>query len=254
MIRSALAERLDGWQVLALRPARDCAALRRALQTRGARLHCLAPWRIQLLADQRASLQHALRLPLWLVTSPNAVRGAAALCPLRDFAGLALAVGPGTALALRRAGVARVSHPPGRHDSEGLLAMPELAAVDSLALLSGEGGRGLLDRTLAERGIAVQRIDVYRRVPRRIANGTLQRLQALPTPKVVWLSSFEALRGGGPRLTDVLTAGFELIAASERIAALAGELQLPVVAIAGSAAPAALLAALQRHAKQRPIR
>jgi uroporphyrinogen-III synthase len=253
MSRPAPGGRLDGWQVLALRPARDCAALRRALQARGGRLHCLAPWRIQRLAAQQAHLQRAFGLPLWLVTSPNAVRGAAALCPLQAFRGQALAVGPGTAAALRRAGVARVSHPSGRHDSEGLLAMPELADVDALALLTGEGGRGLLDRVLAERGLAVERVEVYRRVLRKIGSARLQRLQALPAPKAAWLSSAEALRSGGPRLLSVL-AGFELIAASERIAALAAELHLPVVGIAGSAAPAALLAALQRHAKLRPIR
>lgn len=246
-------QRLDGWQVLVLRPSAECSGLRRRLAALGARLHCSAPWRIVPAPEQVDSLNRAMRLPLWVVTSPNAVRCAAGLLDLSDFHGLALAVGPGTARALRRAGVARVRHPEGRFDSEGLLAQPELAAAHRVALLTGVGGRGVLDRELTRRGAGVERVDVYRRVPRRWTPRALQAVRSLPQPRVLLLSSVEALHSGGSALAAALS-GFAVIAASPRVAEAARQQALRVMSVADSASADSLLRALQRHAKQGPIR
>lgn len=244
---------LCDWQVLALRPAADCAPLRRALRREGARLHCAAPWRIELLTPPAEALRRALARRLWLVTSPNAVRGLVGVTALARFPGSLLAVGPGTAEALRRAGARRVACPEHRHDSEGLLAMPELDAAHAAALVTGVGGRGMLDRVLAERGVELQRLEVYRRLPRRWGAGALSRLSRLPEPRALLLGSVEALGLGGPPLAATLR-GYRVIAASERVAAAATAAGLEVVTVAGSARPQALLAALKRHAKRLAIR
>lgn len=77
------------------------------------------------------------------------------------------AVGPGTVAALAAHGVAGCLVPGERFDSEGLLALPELAtgSVDGrrIAIFRGDGGRELLADTLRERGAAVDCIACYRR-------------------------------------------------------------------------------------------
>ncbi|MCK7593587.1 uroporphyrinogen-III synthase [Pseudomarimonas salicorniae] len=243
---------LAGWQVLALRPAGECRTLRRRIERLGGTLHCAAPWRIERVDEQADSLKRALDASLWLVTSPNAARCASGLVVLPRFSGTALAVGPGTRRALMRAGIARVAIPEGDFRSEGLLAMPALRTAREVVLVTGEGGRGLLDRELARRGVAVKRIEVYRRRPRHWTPVVLERLAATPRPCAVLVSSAEAL-GGGAALAEAL-AGFELVVSSERVAEAALRLGLPVARVAGSAAPEALVEALRLHAKPAPIR
>ena len=243
---------LAGWNVLALRPSAECASLRRRLAALGARLHCAAPWRIAPLTDCAAQLRQALGAALWVVTSPNAVRCAARMADLGDFGGLALAVGPGTRSALQRAGVRRVLMPEGAHRSEGLLALDPLRAAPELFLLTGEGGRGLLDRDLAARGTRVRRVNLYRRQARGWSPARLRGIERLGRPRAVLLSSVSAIQGEFALHRTL--RDFAAIAASERIALAATQAGLDVVAVAGSAAPDRLLDALCRHAKRGPIR
>ena len=90
----------------------------------------------------RAALAQALGAEVVLYTSPNAVAAAAAIrAPKASRGQQVLAVGSGTRRALHRLGVA--ADAPGRMDSEGLLAMPQLAAVARrrIGLVAGAGGR-----------------------------------------------------------------------------------------------------------------
>ncbi|OQA34494.1 MAG: Uroporphyrinogen-III synthase [Betaproteobacteria bacterium ADurb.Bin341] len=87
------------------------------------------------------------------------------------------APGPGTAAALAEHGVGPVLVPQGRHDTEALLALPELQAPAvygrRAVIFCGEGGRALLAETLAARGASVDVVFCYRRLP---LPGTAQRL------------------------------------------------------------------------------
>ena len=119
------------WYVISLRPQGAHEALRRAAQRRGAGLLALSPWRIRASDDDatREALRAALAARRVLFTSPAAVAAAQRLLPLRARDGQTwLAVGAGTADALRRAGIAEVVAPR-RMDSEGLLALPVLRDV-----------------------------------------------------------------------------------------------------------------------------
>lgn len=97
--------------------------------------------------------------------SPNAVRyGMAALGTLpRSIR--AVAVGQGSARALRDAGVGDVLAPQESFDSEALLALSEMQNVagQHIAILRGESGRELLGDTLKQRGADVEYIPCYQR-------------------------------------------------------------------------------------------
>ncbi len=79
-----------------------------------------------------------------------------------------IAVGAATRDALRVRGVEAGA--PDDERSEGILAMPQVAAARRVWLVGGEGGRRLLDSALAARGIDVHRMDVYRRRPTEVTD------------------------------------------------------------------------------------
>lgn len=254
MDAAAAAPPLSGWTVLCLRPADEASGLRRLLSRHGARLHCLAPWRIEALPAASA-LAAALRASDALIaTSPNAVRAAAALVRLDAFRGDLFAVGSGSARALRRAGLADVESPDAMH-SEGLLALPSLRSIRELALLTGEGGRNLIAPALAARGVRVHRVDLYRRVLRPISPAAVRRVAAIPLPAAVLLSSAEALQHAAtaPGLRNALQRPLPVYA-SERMREAGVALGLAAGVLAVSARAADLVDALLRHAKQAPFR
>lgn len=250
---STSTQTLRACYVISLRPVGQHDAMRRAAAAHGARVLALSPWRIQPRGDAatRAALRAALEADVVLFTSPAAARAAAALRRLRARAGQAwVAVGAGTARALRRAGVAGVVAPR-RMDSEGVLALPELASVRGrrVALVTAPGGRGLIAPTLARRGAQVLRADVYERVPVPPSPRVLARLRELRAPVFLALGSGEALQRVLGDLPDALQAPLRrarVVAASERLAQLARSLGFDDVVVASDARPRSLLAAAAR--------
>ena len=186
------------------------------------------------------ALVQALSAPVVVFTSPAAVRAAAQLQPLAVRTGQHwLAVGAGTAAAPRRAGIVQVQGP-GRMVSEGLLALPALAAPSRVGLVTAPGGRGLLAPTLAARGARVGRADVYARVPVPLGRRALARLAAADAPLVLALSSEEALQRVLPQLPDALATRLRhspVVAASARLATIARDLGWQRVLVAGSPRP-----------------
>ena len=174
---------LAGWYVISLRPLGQHAGLRRAAAVHGAKLLALSPLRIEARTDAatEVALHAALAADVVVFTSPNAVRAATGLRPLRARRGQTwLAVGAGTAAALHRAGIAHADAPV-RMDSEGLLAVPALQHVRgrSIGLVTAPGGRDHLAPALRARGADVRRADVYARVPIAPSPRALARLRAM---------------------------------------------------------------------------
>lgn len=227
------------WYVISLRPRGEHDAVRKAAARAGAKLLALSPWRLQARDDDaaRTALQHALRCSRVVFTSPAAVKFAQSLQPLQAQRNQHwLAVGAGTANALRRAGIEHPQHPR-RMDSEGLLALPALRDfAGDVGLVTAPGGRGLIADALAQRGARIVRADVYARAPAKIPAAALHALRTLDAPAVVLVSSAEALHAtlaqldgqhrahllrhpaaaAGTRLRDVAAqAGFERIAVAE---------------------------------------
>lgn len=255
---------LAGWQVFTLRPAGQARELLSALRRAGARADNLAVVRLrdadpQALADVLARVATA---QAWLFTSPAAARSCARLAARLGvdlfelggalaraaMRGALFAPGPGTARALARLGIAPVAVPASRLDSEGVLALPALAAPlrGSVVLVGAPGGRDLLARELAARGARVEPLHVYRRQPATPAARALQALADCPRPMLL-ASSGQMLE----RLCQVLApeplarvrARARLVVASERLRELARTLGFAVARVAGSAQPQALVEA-----------
>lgn len=238
------------WYVISLRPQGGHDALRRAASRHGAALLALSPWRIRTHDDDatRDALRAALASPVVVFTSPAAVASARSLQPLQARAGQAwLAVGEGTARALQRAGIAHVAFPT-RMDSEGLLALDELADVHGIDIgfVTAPDGRNLLVPTLQARGARVRRAEVYRREPIALAARTLDALARRDAPAVLLLSSGGALEQVLAQLTPSLAAHLKtavVVAASERLADAARLAGFPHVVVAEGPRPAQLMKA-----------
>lgn len=99
--------------------------------------------------------------------SPTAVETAAAAVSAFGEA-THVAVGSGTAAALRQAGCGRVAAPPQSNDSEAVLALPlwrQLPPTANILLVRGENGREHLRQALAAQGFQVACANIYRRLP-----------------------------------------------------------------------------------------
>jgi len=193
---------LAGKTIVVTRPRAQGDALAEGIRQAGGEA-----WRFPLLEiipyPDSAPLQEAanrlIDAAFAIFISANAVRYAMpVLRAIWPESLLAVAPGMGTAEALAAAGIARCLLPKERFDSEGVLALPELAAEKiagrDILLFKGEGGRELLATTLAERGANVFPVPVYRRVaPREGQDEFFARLAACQFDAIT-LSSSEALR------------------------------------------------------------
>jgi len=247
-VRADVPAPLAGRVVVITRPAGTAAPLSRRVRTLGGEPLSLPGLSLRGADDARAAatgLRAALRDDVLVFTSPAAVRFAAKLAPLRTRATV-LAVGQGTARALRRHGIDAIA--PSRQDSEGLLAHPSLRELRGrrVALIGAPGGRGLLREQFAARGAELRELHVYRRVAPRLLRRHVDAVAALPKSARVLLSSAEALdnlRALLPPPAWARLCAATAIASSERLAAVARAAGFVRVRIARSAMAADLLAA-----------
>jgi uroporphyrinogen-III synthase len=162
-----MSQRLASVRVLVTRPAHQAENLCRLIEAEGGTVVRLPLLTIEPGA-QGAEARKRLAEPrdLWIFTSANAVRHAQPLAAGAWPARLA-AIGPATATAIAAAGHAAAATPLSGNTSEALLALPDLQSLQGtrILLVTGEGGRDLLERELAARGASVERAEVYRRVP-----------------------------------------------------------------------------------------
>ncbi|MET0255941.1 MAG: uroporphyrinogen-III synthase [Luteibacter sp.] len=194
-----------------------------------------------------AHLRDALGGDVLIFTSPAAVRFAADVLPLATRATV-IAVGRGTARALRTANLPDARFPETSQDSEGVLGLPELADVHGrrVALIGAPGGRGLLRERLAQRGAILDEIHVYHRVAPRLDRRHIDPLLKLTRRSAVLLSSAEALdhlhraliAPAWRRLVQAVA-----VVSSERLREIATQVGFERVVVASSALPADLLAA-----------
>ncbi|WP_062358117.1 uroporphyrinogen-III synthase [Pseudoxanthomonas mexicana] len=238
------------WYVISLRPQGGHDALRRAARRHGAGLLALSPWRIRRCDDTatRDALRAALACPIVVFTSPAAVAAAQTLQPLEAHPGQTwLAVGAGTAAALRRAGIDRVSFP-ARMDSEGLLALPDLSDIRGVGLgfVTAPDGRNLLVPTLEARGADVHRAEVYRREPTPLGTRALDAFADLQAPAFLLLSSGGALQHVLDQFPASLASRLKtvpVVAASQRLVDTAHAAGFIHVILADGPRPAQLMKA-----------
>ena len=168
---------------------------------------------------------------------------------------VALAPGPGTAEALAAVGISDVRIPTTTLDSEGLLALPELADVRGrrVVIFRGDGGREHLGDTLRARGASVDYVACYRRAaPESGAAGLSEafrdgRIDAVTITSSEGLDNLWSLADEATR--DAWRA-LPTFVPHPRIAARARALGLAVAQTAGG--DAGLIAGLLEWAVARP--
>ena len=192
------ARRLEGLGVVLTRPQAAAEALAAALAREGARGFVFPALALEEPVPSPRLDDALARLPectLAIFISANAVERGLAVARRRgawpEHTRVA-AVGDATAQALRNSGFAAVISPRERHDSEALLALPELRAVkgENIIVFRGEGGREHLREVLEARGARVDYVECYRRVRPRIDPAPL--LQAWARGEVHAVSALSA--------------------------------------------------------------
>lgn len=198
---------LAGVGVLVTRPVRQAAGLVRALSAVDATaivfpaIVILPPRDTASLARVHAALA---TYDIAIFVSANAAEYGVPPAGTWPVTLRVLATGPGTAAALAAVGLADAQVPATTYDSEGLLALPELAAASGkrIVIFRGEGGRDHLAQTLRERGAHVDYAECYRRAPP--ASGAEGLVEAILAGRIqaTTLTSREAL----DNLCDLLPA------------------------------------------------
>ncbi|HVJ61942.1 MAG TPA: uroporphyrinogen-III synthase [Tahibacter sp.] len=261
MYYGAMSAPLRGATVIVTRPAGTGAALARRIRALGGEPLTLPGLALRATDDAtaaRRALAAARRADVVVFISPAAVRYAWRLAPTLAFARRTrvCTVGAATAQALRRRGIADVLTPDSTQDADGLLAMAPLARLRGLtvALIGAPGGRDTLPNALRRRGATLVRADVYYRTAPRWTRRHYAALETAPKPRLLLISSAEALAHLATRLPAGLVLALrdaETIVSSERLAGLAREHGFTRVHRARSALAgdmlAAAAAALGRH-------
>jgi uroporphyrinogen-III synthase len=249
---------LAGVGVLVTRPARQAAGFAQKIAALGG-TPVVFPAIVILPPDDPAPLAaaHAMlaSCDFAVFVSANAVEYGAP-DPRRWPAHLVvLAPGPGTAAALAAAGIPGVRIPATTFDSEGLLALPELADVRGrhVLIFRGEGGRDLLADTLSARGARVDAVPCYRRAKPESGGAGLAEAFREGRIDAGTITSSEALDNLWEQADDALRASWRqrpTFAPHPRIAARARGLGLDVVLTAGG--DAGLVAGLLEWARTHP--
>lgn len=234
---------LAGMSVLVTRPEQQAIGLCEAIQVARGRpvrfpaLEILGPKDKQAV---RATFAGLATIDLLVFISANAVRYAFPQMPDNIPLDLEIAaVGAATARALEECGLEPTVVPSGSMDSEGLLAMPQLQAVDGkrIMIVRGNGGREILKQTLEQRGATVDYCEVYRcRIPQRNAGNLIRNWSQMV--EVVTVSSGQILdnlftllgEAGAPLLQET-----PLLVVSTRIAEHAAERGCKIIYVADSA-------------------
>jgi uroporphyrinogen-III synthase len=189
---------LQGARIVVTRPARQAAGLAQQIAALGGK-PVMFPAIVILPPADRSALERAQRhlaqYDYAVFVSANAVEygvGDPASWPAHL---VALAPGPGTVTALAAIGIGDVRVPATTMDSEGLLALPELADVAGkrFVIFRGSGGRELLGESLAERGAQVDYVECYRRAKPHGDFGTIAAAWRAGTIDALTLTSSEGL-------------------------------------------------------------
>jgi uroporphyrinogen-III synthase len=196
------ARALEGLGVVLTRPEGAAGEIARELEQAGARTFLFPALAIRPIEDSAALdavLDTLAKCDLAIFVSANAVEAGFAALGRLGIAWpkglLAAAVGELTAAALRNSGVPRVISPQEGFDSEALLALPELQAVQgrNTIVFRGEGGREHLKQVLESRGARVAYAECYRRERPEVDPAPLLAAWARGEVQVVGVLSAETL-------------------------------------------------------------
>jgi uroporphyrinogen-III synthase len=240
---------LAGRTILVTRPQEQADGLCQRIEAAGGRALRLPLLVIE--AVETPVMAHCLAEPWdWILfISHNAVRYAAPwLTECKPEARIA-AIGANTAMSLAKQGIRVDLTPELEFNSESLLAMPELMAVDGrkILIVRGQGGREHLGDTLGRRGATVAYAEVYRRVPAVIDPEPWRQCGPAGTLHALTLTSGEALDHLHHALRDVVSGWMQtlpLVIPGSRLECLARDKGWQRVKVATQPGDAAMLRAV----------
>lgn len=238
--------------VLVTRPAAQCAVLCEEIERQGGSAIAFPAIQIEPLAIATAPAPASVEFDLIVFVSVNAVEHGAARVTKGARTRIA-AIGRATAAALAAAKLPADVVPETGFTSEALLAHPQLqlASGARVLIVRGAGGRELLQETFAEQGMAVETLEVYRRVRPQADAHRIAEIEARWSDDgidVVTATSIETLQNLQAMLTErgrQLLSSTALLVPSRRIvaAAVGAGLRGEVIVAAG-ADDAAMIGAL----------
>ena len=250
---------LGGAGILITRPARQAAGLARRIDALGGTpvmfpaIVILPPADAPALAAAHAALSG---YDIAVFVSANAAEYGAPDPGRWPAALAAFAPGPGTAEALADVGIANVRVPATTFDSDGLLALPELAhlAGKRVLIFRGDGGREQLGEALRARGAQVDYVACYRRAKPQSGAAGLAEAFAQHRVDAVTITSSEGLDNLWELVDDATRAVWRrspTFVPHPRIALHARALGLPAVETAGG--DAGLIAGLLQWFAVHPL-
>ncbi|CAD5106352.1 uroporphyrinogen-III synthase [Zestomonas carbonaria] len=251
---------MTDWRLLLTRPAEECAALAATLAEQGVYASSLPLLDIQPLEEtpeQRAVILDLDRYQAVIVVSKPAARLGLDLLdrywPQPPARQAWFSVGAATGQLLDDYGL-DVGWPENGDDSEALLELPRLhealaVPAPRVLILRGEGGREFLAERLRGQGVAVDYLELYRRVLPEYPEGELARRVSSERLNGLVISSgqgFEHLRQLAAGSWSELSR-LPLFVPSPRVAELARAAGARIVVDCRGASAAALLAALRAY-------
>jgi len=256
---------LGGIQVLVTRPTDQAEGLCEGIRQSGGVPERFPVIEIRFVAPDPAFMQSVQGLQgqdRVIFVSANAVSGLSRACrklglDLPRTSKIA-AIGPATARALDRAGLPPTLIPQQGFTSEALLAMEDLHEVqgERIYIVRGRDGRSTLADTLSARGARVTYLETYRRerpqAPRTVVLEALERGEI----DLLTATSGEAL-DNLCELTRTLCPEtmqrIPIVVGGDRVAGLATDRGFRHVITAADPSDAAMLDAMRRWGRNRPI-
>lgn len=196
---------LTGRNVVVTRPRTQAENLCQLIEAHGGKAFLLPAIEIVAIENNAALLNCQLnQLDIVIFVSTHAVEIALPVLLKQNLpAQLEIAaVGQKTANALKKFGLTVIC-PETSFDSEALLALPKLQAVQGkkIVIFRGEGGRELLAQTLHQRGATVEYINVYQRIQPPIpANISTLQMDIITATSVEILRNTFNLLSAHPKL------------------------------------------------------
>lgn len=242
------------FRVLVTRPEHQSERLSLALKSVGADVLSFPTLKISPVKDIKNVEKHGNNIEAYhilIFISANAVFHSLPLWDVSRIHGVVIAMGSATKRALEDAGLQHSVLPDEPFTTESLLKMPELSDIrgKKILLVTGEGGRALLEDELNQRGALVSRVEVYVRECPATDPVLLDVFWSDNLPRIIVSTSFESLQNLlalTPLRLQIQLKHTPLLVVSSRLEGLARSLSLfDQILVAKNASDEAILAKIQ---------
>ncbi len=180
---------LSAWTLVSLRPQGQHAAIRIVAKQSNARFCALSVTKL-VAEHNKTALESALVSDIRIMSSPSAVSFSQTMA---DLSGNWLAIGQNTAKKLINAGASSVQTPE-IQTADGLLALPIMQNIAgaNVGLITAPNGRGLLEKSIQDRGAHLNIAHVYHRKKITLNSRQNSAIDSFSEQTAIFVSSGEA--------------------------------------------------------------